>query len=360
MMLNEQAWCVRFVSPGNASLEQFEPPSQVGPGQVRLRALFSLVSTGTELAFLTGKHHQVRSGEIPFPMSARGSYSFVGEVVELGPGVEDVRLGQRLLTMNGHASEAVADVSAAIPVPDALTAAQASFGIVGSIALHGVRMAEVAIGHSVAVTGQGLIGQLTGQVARLAGATAVLATDVSLERLAVAETWGAVVHQAGTTPLPEALAGPLKKSFPTGISVAIETSGSPIALAELIRAVANEATIALLGCPHAPVELDLYTDFQKHQLRLVGAYQPCCPMAPTAAYPWSQHINRKQILDWIASGALDVDILLNDVVAPPDVGGLYQRLMQQGYSIAGGIDWSSWRTKRAAPCRSSTMMSAPA
>ncbi|MBN2311571.1 MAG: zinc-binding alcohol dehydrogenase, partial [Candidatus Hydrogenedentes bacterium] len=282
---------VRFVSPGEAALatrERLPLPA----GRVRVQTRFSLVSTGTELAYLDGSHHDVAEGRCTFPMGAKGGYSNVGVIVETAPDVTGWRAGQRVFSMTGHASEALPTPGLMTPVPDSVSDGQAAFAAVGSIALHGVRMGDVRLGHTVLVTGLGLIGQLAVRIARLAGAARVLATDPSAPRLDMALDAGAV---------------PLDTDPGAAVQVAIECSGHPAAIRDCIRLVADEGVVVLLGCPHRPVELDLYTDFQKRQLRLVGAYQPKCPAAPSAAYPWSQSINRAQVLAWLGEGALDVD-----------------------------------------------------
>ena len=65
---------------------------------------------------------------------------------------------------------------------------QGAFATVGSIALHGVRQADVRLGERVAVIGLGLVGQLAGQLLRAAGCT-VVGIDLS-EELVRARTGG--------------------------------------------------------------------------------------------------------------------------------------------------------------------------
>ena len=56
-----------------------------------------------------------------------------------------------------------------VPLPDAVDFEAGAFAAVASVAMHGVRQADVRIGERVAVIGLGLVGQLTGQILRAAG-----------------------------------------------------------------------------------------------------------------------------------------------------------------------------------------------
>ena len=74
------------------------------------------------------------------------------------------------------------------PVPDGIGAEQAAFATVGSIALHGLRLAGVGPGANVAVIGLGLVGQLAARLAVAAGCR-VIGLDVApfpIERAASA------------------------------------------------------------------------------------------------------------------------------------------------------------------------------
>ena len=332
---------VQFDEPFKVSLARLER-HDLKPGHVRVQALFTLVSTGTELAHLRGVHHDITSGRVSFPMGARGGYSFVGRITEMADDVTGWKIGQRIHAMCGHCSQTIVPADRLIAVPDALSDSQACFGIVGSISLHGVRMADVRLGHNVLVTGQGVIGQLAGQLSRIAGAGAVAVTDTSAKRLDGAMATGATLAHNCT-------AGPLSESnvrdhpaLADGLHAAIETSGHPAGLIDAMASVNDGATIALLGCPHEPVSLDLYWQLQKRQLHLVGAYQPKALDVPTDDNPFYKGLNRRLIYDYIGRGLLDTDTILTDVVTPDRVGDLYNNLLDPSVSIAGGIDWSQW------------------
>ena len=87
----------------------------------------------------------------------------------------------------------------AIPGSQPVTAAQASFAVVGSIALHGVRQADVQPGAKVVVIGLGLIGQLTAQVLSASGCevAGIDIAELPLQRLI--DAGGTAFKEAGAT-----------------------------------------------------------------------------------------------------------------------------------------------------------------
>jgi predicted dehydrogenase/threonine dehydrogenase-like Zn-dependent dehydrogenase len=198
------------------------PAPQVQRNTVLVRTMASLISAGTERqmvgfaqstllskararpdlvqkvldkvhrdgAVATFKSVMARLDE-PLPLG----YSAAGTVMEVGAGLEGkFRVGQ-LVAMAGtsvanHAEFNVVPENLVVPVPADVSAEQASFCTLCSIALHSVRLVGPQLGDFVAVLGAGLVGQLVSQFARLAGAR-VIVLDYNAQRLELAKTNGA-------------------------------------------------------------------------------------------------------------------------------------------------------------------------
>ncbi len=97
-------------------------------------------------------------------------YSAAGTVVEVGEAVAGLRVGQRVATGGaGHAEFQIVAGNLAVAVPDAVPDGDAAFATVASIALHGLRLADLGPGSRVCVIGLGLLGQLTVRLALAAG-----------------------------------------------------------------------------------------------------------------------------------------------------------------------------------------------
>jgi L-idonate 5-dehydrogenase len=93
----------------------------------------------------------------------------------------------------GFREALVCDAAQAVPVPPAMSAAQAAFAEPFAVCLHAVNRAGPLLGKRVLVTGAGPIGALTVIAARRAGALEIVATDVADAPLAAARKVGADV-----------------------------------------------------------------------------------------------------------------------------------------------------------------------
>ena len=127
----------------------------------------------------------------PLPLG----YSAVGEVVEVGAGLEGkFRVGQRVAIagagLANHSEMNAVPENLCAPVPDDVNDEEACFGTLGAIAMNGVRLVEPQLGDVVAVIGAGLVGQLASQFLDLAGCRVVV-LDYNAERLKLATYAGA-------------------------------------------------------------------------------------------------------------------------------------------------------------------------
>src|SRR6266545_5703718 len=191
------------------------------PGGVLVRTRFSLISAGTEMMKITesklsllgkarARPDQVK--KVMQSVSQQGllatyrkvsdrldsytplGYSLCGEVVEVGAGVEELSVGQRVACAGNlyalHAEYNWVPRNLCVPVPDGVKGEHAAFTTVGAIAMQGYRQSEAGLGESALVVGLGLVGQLLVQILRAAGVV-VLGLDPSLERCRLAERMGA-------------------------------------------------------------------------------------------------------------------------------------------------------------------------
>ncbi len=119
-------------------------------------------------------------------------YSCAGTVVRTG--IDDFEVGDRVACAGAgyavHAEYVAVPKNLCARIPDGVSFREAAFTTVGSIAMHGVRNAEVTVGESVAVIGLGLIGLLAVQILKAAGCR-VIGIDIDREKLALAAQLGA-------------------------------------------------------------------------------------------------------------------------------------------------------------------------
>lgn len=124
-------------------------------------------------------------------------------------------------------------------------------------------------GEDVLITGAGPIGVMATAVARHIGARHIVVTDVSDARLELAR--GAGANRTVNVTRERIAAAQADLGMVEGFDVALEMSGSPAALAELIENCTHGAKVAMLGLPSAPLLID-GAKVITHMLTLKGIY----------------------------------------------------------------------------------------
>ncbi|MFA9404624.1 MAG: bi-domain-containing oxidoreductase [Anaerolineales bacterium] len=196
------------------------PVPQLKPNMALVRNSASLVSVGTERALVAFASKNIlgkarsrpdlvrqvvdkarREGILttidavrtrldqPLPLG----YSSAGTIVQVGPGLADFQVGDRVACAGGghavHAEYVLVPRNLLAKIPENVDFEAAAFTTLGSIALHGFRLANPTLGESVAVIGLGVLGLLAGGVARAAGCK-VFGIDVDPDRVAFAQQLG--------------------------------------------------------------------------------------------------------------------------------------------------------------------------
>ena len=314
---------VRITGPRQVELAATQPLS-VGPGQVRLRTLYSGVSTGTELTSFLGTNPNLHRSWDPerrlfaaggsgagYPVTGFG-YSEVGEIVEIGPDVTGFEPGQRVWGIWGHRSDGVlpAATAAGQVLPPSVLPTAGVFARVGAVALNAVLEADVHVGETVAVFGQGVIGLLVTALAKLNGAV-VVAVDARPERLDAAAAIGADVLVDASRESAAELVRELTEQ--RGADVCIEISGSYAALREAIRTCAFSSRVVAAGFYQGEATaLALGEEFHHNRVEVVASQISGPP--PRLAHRWSRERLHRGFMQLVTSGRLDPLPLITDIV----------------------------------------------
>lgn len=319
----ESSSVVRITAPRQVELAPTARLS-VGAGDVRLRTLYSGVSTGTELTSFLGTNPNLHrawdaerrlfadSASGPgYPVSGFG-YSEVGEIVELGPDVTGLEPGQLVWGIWGHRSDGVLPGATAARqvLPPSVPATAGVFARVGAVALNAVLEADVHVGETVAVFGQGVIGLLTTALAKLNGAT-VVAVDARHERLEVAAAMGADVLIDASR---ESAADTVRDlTEQRGADVCIEISGSYQALREAIRTCAFSSRVVAAGFYQGEATaLALGEEFHHNRIEVVASQISGPPTR--LAHRWTRERLHRGFMQLVTSGRLDPVPLITDIV----------------------------------------------
>ncbi|GLW14956.1 L-threonine 3-dehydrogenase [Streptomyces sp. NBRC 13847] len=254
------------------------PEPVIGPGEVLIKVLRTGIC-GTDLHIRAWDGWAQKSIDTPLTIG----HEFVGEVVETGRDVADIKTGD-LVSGEGHLvcgkcrnclagrrhlcrstvglgvgrDGAFAELVALpagnvwvhrVPVDLDIAAVFDPFGN----AVH-TALSFPLVGEDVLITGAGPIGIMAAAVARHAGARNVMITDVSEPRLALARKVGVslALNVADTTIAEGQRALGLREGFDIGL----EMSGRPEAMRDMIANMTHGGRIAVLGLPAEQFPVD--------------------------------------------------------------------------------------------------------
>jgi 2-desacetyl-2-hydroxyethyl bacteriochlorophyllide A dehydrogenase len=311
-------------------------PEPLPPGHVRLRTLYSGISAGTELTLYRGTNPHLDhrfdperrlfvegSTVDPYPNTVWG-YSEVGEVVELGAGTDPALLGAIVWGLWGHRGEVVLPLEKVEGrvLPAGLDPLAGTFARVGAVALNAVLAADVHIGETIAVFGQGVLGLIATQLAVRSGAT-VIAVDGIAGRREEALRHGAT---AVLDPVADDVGERIKDlTDGRGADACIEISGSYRALHEAIRGCAAGGRVVAAGFYQGDgLGLRLGEEFHHNRVQLVSSQISSAPQA--IAQRWNPERLHRTVVDLVAAGQVDVLSLVSHVVPVPLAADAYALL----------------------------------
>lgn len=244
-------------------------------------------------------------------------YSNVGRVLETGPGVSGLAVGDRVVSNSPHAEIVTASRTMATRVPDDVSDDAASFAIIGAIGLQGIRLAAPELGETVVVFGLGLIGLMTVQLLAANGCR-VLGVDPNPDRCRLAKLYGAepIDISTGVDPVAEALRYSRGRGVDAVIIAAATSSNEPVRqAAQMCR---KRGRIVLTGVAGLDLVRD---DFYKKELSFQvsaaygpGRYDPEYEAGqdyPVGYVRWTQQRNIEAVLDMMGQGRIDVAPLVS-------------------------------------------------
>ncbi|WP_164761863.1 MULTISPECIES: zinc-dependent alcohol dehydrogenase family protein [unclassified Mesorhizobium] len=168
--------------------------------------------------------------------------------------------------------------------------------------LHGVDLAGIKPGSSVVVLGGGVIGLLTVQLARLAGATTIILSTRQASRRALAEDLGATVTIDPTAAdVIDAIAGRVGL-VPGGVDVVFECAGVRETVEQSMRLTRAGGTVVIVGVTPQGVKAEFEPfDLLFRELKVLGSF----------LNPYTH----RRAAELIASGTIEIDRLISRQVS---------------------------------------------
>ncbi|MEP7287784.1 MAG: alcohol dehydrogenase catalytic domain-containing protein [Chloroflexota bacterium] len=136
---------------------------------------------------------------------------------------------------------------ACIPLPDSVSDVGGALLEPLGVALHAINLAKIAMGDDVLITGCGAIGLMMIQLARLAGARHIYASDRYDWRLALAAAYGAdTILKADQV---DVVAAVIRGTQGRGVDVAIESAWAEETCSQCVEASRNGGRVIIVGIP---------------------------------------------------------------------------------------------------------------
>jgi len=314
------------------TIEEFEPMRPL-PGEVRVRALYSLMSTGTELTvfnqrFAPGTHWEM-FGQYPF----RPGYTMVGEVEALGPEVDQPALGQRVAIRRSHASHHVLPAAACMPIPDGLDSKDAVWFALAKIGFRGSQAAGYRLGDHVMVIGAGPVGQMSVRWAQAAGCWPIAVVDAVESRLDLARQGGATTVIA--KPIAQLIEDGAFADEAARPKIVIDTTGNPAVFSDALRVPARFGRMVILGDTGMPQEMRMTSDVIRRGLTVVGAHDM------QVREGWKEQEIDELFFQFALSGRFDLRGLNSHVFRPDDYQEAYELAdTRRGETMGIVFDWT--------------------
>ncbi len=327
------------------------PRPVIGPAEVLVRTMTSVISPGTERAVtalarssLLAKararpdlvRQVVRKAQADGVAAATRAvsgrlatdvplgYSAAGVVIEVGAAVDGIRVGQLVAT--GGAGKANHAEFQAVPhllcavVPDGVPPQDAAFATLASIPLHALRLSGVGPGAKVVVLGLGLLGQLAARLAMASGCDVAGIDPSEPARKTAAQAGVLALDESGDATTSQILHWSRGRGADTVLVCAAGRSAEPMSRAPALCR--DRATVVMVGDVGMPPRR---TPYYEREISLLfarsygpGRYEPSYEAwgvdYPAGQVRWTEGRNQEAVLDLLASGRLAVSDLVTHYV----------------------------------------------
>ena len=328
-----------FPRQGEASLVSFDSRAP-GAGEIRVRTLYSLMSIGTETTILharyePGTHFAAR---FSFPQIKTGVQA-IGVVEELGEGVADFGVGDRIYMRMAHTAEATLAAAACSPVPADLDPKAACWCGLAKTAFRAAHAAPFTLGGQALVIGAGPVGQMALRWANCAGMHDIVVADVSALRLALAARGGATRCVEGNI---EELRAAVLAHAPAGFDIVVDTTGNPAVFGAALGLAAPFGKVVLLGDTGYPSRQALSSDVMTKGLTIVATHDH------HDRGGFTQRRIDALFFDLMRAGDFKLDGLITHEFSPRDCEAAYQLATERRHEALGVLfDWTVERGQGA-------------
>ncbi|MBX9853830.1 MAG: bi-domain-containing oxidoreductase [Cytophagaceae bacterium] len=266
--------------------------------------------------------------EEPLPLG----YCNAGEVIGVGEGVENFKVGDRVASNGPHAEIVSVPKNLVAKIPDNVSYEEASFTVIGAIGLQGIRLASPTLGETVVVSGLGLIGLITSELLKANGCK-VIGFDVDENKIQLAKQKGFQAFNPSYTDPVKTVLELTSDIGADAVIITASTKGNEL-ISQAAKMSRKRGRIILVGV----IGLELNrSDFYEKEL----SFQVSCSYGPGRYdeeyekkgidYPlpfvrWTEKRNFETILNSIANGSIDVKSLITEVIELDNFQKIYRHI----------------------------------
>ena len=356
------------------------PAPACGPGELLVRNMASLISPGTEkLMIEMGQKNLVEKAmarpdlvslayqkakkegflnvfreamerlDEPMPLG----YSSAGVIVEVGKDVKEFSVGDRVAcagaTFANHAEVIAVPKGMCVKLPPtndrAVSFEDASFVMLGGIAMQGIRCAELTFGERIVVVGLGLIGLLLVQIAKAYGC-AVVGVDIDPEKVKLASTLGCDLGLVlGRDSVEESISNFTDGHGADAVILAAATKdNAPVLLAE--RVARQRGRIVLVGVSDLSLTRKAFWD-KELTFTVSKASGPTgqSSLVPAELVRWTESRNLQEFIRLVTNGSVRVKELITHRIPIGKATDAYEMILRGNERYIGVvIDYPDGKT----------------
>jgi polar amino acid transport system substrate-binding protein len=272
-------------------------------------------------------------------------YSCAGEVIALGENIKDIKVGDYVACGGGgavHADVVAVTRNLCVKVNKDIDLRHAALTTIASIAIQGIRQADLRFGENCVVIGLGLIGQLTIQILKASGIKAI-GVDIDDEQVKAAKENGAYLafnrNQSGIVESIE------QATNGFGTDAVIITAGtSSLDPVEFAGQVARKkGKVVVVGAVptgfsrpnYYKKELDLRMSSSYGPGRYDNDYELKGRDYPIGYVRFTENRNMQTFVDFLEQGVLQIDKLISHEFDLSEAKNAYQMILDKSERFSG-------------------------
>ena len=322
-----------FPEKSEVALEAFDLPAP-GPGDVKVRTRYSLMSIGTETIILHQRYdpdtHFAKM--FSFPQLKTGVQA-IGEIEDVGNEVSHLAVGERIFMRMAHGSHQVLPAAACSLVPDNMDPKSACWCGLAKTAFRAAFAGPFEAGGHILIIGAGPVGQMAVRWATTQGVETIAAVDLSGFRLDHATRGGATMVMEGD--VADCIGKIQAIDGGNGPSIIVDTTGNPEVFKHALSAAPMFGKVILLGDTGYPGRQCLTSDVISKGLTVQAVHDS------HDRGGWTQRRIDEKFFSCVGDGRFDLSGLITHEFFPEDCAKAYALADEQRENVMGILyDWN--------------------